>query len=181
MRNAQLALSMKQRNSYVMITKPIVREETRGSQPKELFLTVLQLQSPEPLRPSYQPLALLTRAQLPDFPSFPLYLKPLQTSQLISKSIRKCIKMAASTVAELNCFTLRVYKDIFNNEFEDNIPKISYWLAPIQSHQSRREDEQSPESLIDWPLVSESDQEGEYRWNPEMPNSFLENRYFVDR
>ena len=181
MRNAQLALSMKQSNSYVMITKPRVWEETRGSQPEELFLTVLQLQSPDLLGRSYQPLALLTRKQLPNFPAFPLYLKPGQTSQLISKSIRKCIKMAASTVTELNCFTLRVYKDIFNKEFEDNIPKISYWLAPIQSHQSRREHEQSPESLIDWPIVSESDQEGEYCWNPEMPNSFLENRYFVDR
>lgn len=181
MRNAQLALSMKQSNSYVMITKPRVWEELRGSQPEELFLTVLQLQSPEILGRSYQPLALLTRTQLPDFPAFPLYLKPGQTSQLISKTIRKAMKIAASTVADLNCFTLRVYKDIFNKEFEDSIPKMSYWLAPIRSHQSICEDEQSPESLIDWPIVAESKQEVEYRWSPEMPNSFLENRYFVDR
>ena len=180
MRNAQLALSMKQSNSYVMITKPRVWEETRGSQPEELFLTVLQLQSPELLGRSYQPLALLTRKQLPNFPAFPLYLKPGQTSQLISKSIRKGMKLAASTVTELNCFTLRVYKDIFNKEFENNIPKMSYWLAPIRSHQSICEDEESPESLIDWPIVAESSQEGD-RWNPEMPKSFLENRYFVDR
>ena len=108
MRNAQLALSMKQSNSYVMITKPMLWEKTRGSQPEELFLMVFQLQSPEPLGPSYQPLALLTRAQLPDFPSFSLYFKPVQTCQLISKSIWKIMKLAASTVAELNCFTLRV-------------------------------------------------------------------------
>lgn len=181
MRNAQLALSMKQSNSYVMITKPRVWEETRGSHPEELFLTVLQLQSPELLGRSYQPLALLTRTQLPKFPSFPLYLQPEQTSQLISKSITRGMKLEASTVAKLNGFTLRVYKDVFNKEFEDNIPKMSYWLAPIRSHQVIREDEQSPESLIDWLVVDECNQLGEYRWEPELPNSFLENRYFVDR
>lgn len=181
MRNAQLALSMKQSNSYLMITKPRVWEETRGSYPEELFLTVLQLQSPELLGRPYQPLALLTRTQLPNFPSFPLYLQPEQTSQLISKSIRRGMKLAASTVAELNGFTLRVYRDVFNKEFEDNIPKMSYWLAPIRSRQVIREDEQSPESLIDWAVVTECNQLAEYRWEPEFTNSFLENRYFVDR
>lgn len=181
MRNAQLALSMKQSNSYLMITKPRVWEETRGFQPEELFLTVLQLQSPELLGRPYQPLALLTRTQLPDFPAFPLFLKAGQTSQLISKSIRKGMKLATPTVAELNCFTLRVYKDVFNKEFEDNIPKMSYWLAPIRSDQIIHGDEQSPESLIDWPIVAESNLVGECRWSPEMPNSFLENRYFVDK
>ena len=91
------------------------------------------------------------------------------------------MKLSASRVAELNRFTLRVYKDIFNKEFEYNIPKMSYWLAPIRSHKVIHEDEQFPESLVDWPVVAECNPEGEPRWDPELPNSFLENRYFVDR
>lgn len=42
------------------------------------------------------------------------------------------MKLAAPTVAELNYISLQVYKDIFNKEFEDNISKMSDWLALIR-------------------------------------------------
>lgn len=42
------------------------------------------------------------------------------------------MKLAAPTVAELNYISLQVYKDTFNKEFEDNISKMSDWLALIR-------------------------------------------------
>ncbi len=56
------------------------------------------------------------------------------------------MKLAAPTVAELNYISLQVYKDIFNKEFEDNIPKMSDWLALIRFKLGIA----SPESVIDW-------------------------------
>lgn len=181
MRNAHLALNMKQTNCYDMKIKPSLWENTRCSQPEELFMTVLEVETPENLGRSYQPLALLTRTNLPDFPAFPLYLQVGQTTQLRSTSISKSVKLEGSSLAELNCFTLRIYKDIFNKEFEENIPNMSYWLAPVVAHREIRKEEPSPASLIDWQVLIDVYKQEELGWDQDKPDSYLENRYFVDK
>lgn len=181
MRNAHLALNMKQSNSYKMRIKPSLWEKTRGAQPEALFMTVFEVETPENLRRSYQPLALMTRTHLPDFPAFPLYLQVGQTTNLLSTSISKSVKLVGSSLAELNCFTLRIYKDIFNKEFEDNIPNMSYWLVPIVAHREIRQEEPSPASLIDWQILTDVYKQEELGWDPNKPNDYLENRYMVDK
>lgn len=181
MRNAHLALNMKQTNSYDMKIKPSLWENALGSRPETLFMTVLEVETPENLRRSYQPLALLTRTHLLDFPAFPLYLQVGSTTQIISTSILESVQLVESSLAELNSFTLRIYKDIFNKEFEDNIPNMSYWLAPVVPHREIRQEEPSPASLIDWQVLKEVHMQEELGWDQNKPNSYLENRYFVDR
>lgn len=181
MRNAHLALNMKQSNSYDMKIKPSLWEHTRGSLPEALFMTVLEVETPENLGRAYQPLALLTRTRLPDIPTFVLYLQVGKTTQVLSTSILESVKLVGSSLAELNCFTLRIYKDIFNKEFEDNIPNMSYWLAPIVAHRKIRQEEPSPASLIDWQILKDVYKQEELGWDENKPHDYLENRYLVDR
>lgn len=181
MRNAHLALNMKQSNAYVMKTKPTLWEATRGSWPNELYLTVLDLESPENLGRPYQPLALLTRTCLPDFPSILLYLQVKKTSHLRCTAIQKSIRISEQTLTELNIFMLRIYKDIFNKKFENNVAQMSYWLAPVLEHQKIDREEKSPELLIDWEIVKEVSSKEELKWDTDMPHSYLANRYLVDR
>ena len=181
MRNAHLALNMKQTNCYDMKIKPSLWENTRGSRPEALFMTVLEIETPESLERSYQPLALLTRTQLPEFPTFHLYLQVGKTTKLLSTSILKSLKLEGSSLAELNCFTLRVYKDIFNKEFEDNIPKMSYWLAPVVAHREISREEPFPASLIDWQILNDVHKLEELGWDENKPHSYLEDRYIVDK
>lgn len=181
MRNAHLALNMKKTNAYDMRIKPSLWENSRGSQPEALFMTVLEVETPENLERSYQPLALMTRTKLPDFPRFPLYLQPDQTTQLRSTSILKSLRLVGSNLAELNCFTLRIYKDIFNKEFEDNIPNMSYWLAPVIADQEIHQEEPSPASIIDWQVLNDVYTQEELGWDETKSNNYLENRYIVDK
>ena len=181
MRNAHLALNMKQSNSYNMNIKPTFWEVNRGVCPHELYLTVIELESPEKLGRPSQPLALLTRNRLPEFPSFLLYLQVDRTSHLRSTSIRNGFEVTEKSIAALNNFTLRVYKDIFNKKFEENIAEMSYWLAPLIANRIIDREEASPESLIDWSVVDEVLQKEELGWDNSKPHSYLANRYFVDK
>ena len=181
MRNAHLALNMKKSNSYSMKVKPSLWEASRGVQPQELYLTIIELESPERLGRPCQPLALLTRTRLPDFPSILFYLQVDHTSHLRSISMRNGFKVSEKSLDALNTFTLRVYKDIFNKKFEKNIAEMSYWLAPIIANRSIDREEAFPELLIDWPVVDEVCQKEELGWDHSKPHSYLANRYFVDK
>ena len=184
MRNAHLALNMNKSDMYEMKTKPSVWQQTRGTAPKELFMTVLQLEQPENLGRSSQPLALLTRTRMPDFPPILLYLKIDKQSYVTCTSIATSLAATDLILRKLNRFTLCMYKDIFNKKFEDNIPDMSYWIAPILNRQSIHKDNESPDALIDWQtlnFVHEHDDESGLKWTPETPNSELANRYLVDR
>lgn len=181
MRNAHLALSMKKSNSYIMNIKPSLWESSRGVWPHELYLTIIELESPERLGRPSQPLALLTRTRLPDFPPILLYLQVDHTSHLRSTSMKNSFEVTEKSLAALNNFTLRVYKDIFNKKFEENIPEMSYWLAPVIANPILDTEKSSPESLIDWAIVDEVLQKEELGWDHSKPHDYLANRYFVDK
>ena len=164
-----------------MKIKPSLWEKTRGSEPVELFMTVIRTETQEVIGRTYQPLALLTRTSLPDFPMFPLFLQVGQITQIICTSVLKSVKLLGSTMIEINAFTLRIYKDIFNKEFEDNVSNMSYWLAPIIGHRDICQGEQFPESLIDWTAIKTVYEREELGWDATKPHSYLANRYFVDK
>ena len=181
MRNAHLALNMKSANTYNMIVKPSLWENSRGSCPNYLYLTVLELETPEDLNRPYQPLALLTRTCLPQLPSFTLNLQAEKASELRSISFSTAIDITEQALAKLNAFTLRIYKDMFNKKFEENVAEMSYWLAPIVKDLRIGSDAKSPRTLIDWPVVEEVYEKTELTWDLEKPHSYLADRYLVDR
>ena len=185
MRNAHLALHMNKGNSYPMKVKPSVWERTRGSFPKELFMTVLKLETPDSLGRPSQPLALLTRTAMPDFPPIPLHLQPGKASNVLCTSMTVACQTTNLMVEKLNEFTLRIYKDIFNKTFEVNIAQMSYWLAPILDDELLDKDLETPDTLIDWQSINyvcENDEKGEsLKWSREMPESQLVGRFLVDR
>ena len=183
MRNAHLALNMNKGNSYVMKIKPSLWERTRGSAPEKLFLTVIQLERPDNLGRPSQPMALLTRTAMPDFPPILLYLQVDRTSHVRCTSMKKAFETTDLILNKLNNFTLRIYKDVFNKTFENNIANMSYWLAPVLDRQLIDKDTESPDALIDWQSVDyvyEHDEEA-LKWTRDMPDSQLANRFLVDK
>ncbi len=180
MRNARLAVNTNKCHSYVMRVKPDVWEEYRGSRPTELYVTMIELKRPENLARPCQPLAILTRTRLPNFPPFPLRLQVGKDSDVLSTSFSQSFKVTDSALAALTEFTLRIYKDIFNKEFQENQAQMSYWLAPILSFRPTGFMNQSPDSIIDWLTVDNVSAHKEIRWTEETRHDQLIDRFLVD-
>lgn len=185
--NANLRCAVKEHNSneYRAFSKPKLWERSRGSFPTKLYLTVLQLAVPTNLGRPSQPLALVTRTPLPDFPPMELHLSidKNKNSDAICISISKGFGVARSTVEKLNNFTLSMYKDLHNKVYEDNILNMSYWLAPVLNGQSIHKDCPNPETLIDWSIVDFADihnMKNPIKWYPGMPHEELAHRFVVD-
>lgn len=181
MRNAHLALNMNKAHSYNMKVKPYIWERARGSLPSELFLTILSLEHPENLGRRCQPLALLTRTRLPDFPPFPLHLQVGKVSQLLCTPISTSLDVSSTALMELNEFTLRIYYDIFNKKFEVNEPQMSYWLAPIVDSWKPSHKYDTPGDLIDWTVLSRVSQVSDTPWTVNTPHVEIVDRYLIDR
>ncbi|KAF2838659.1 hypothetical protein M501DRAFT_1031732 [Patellaria atrata CBS 101060] len=180
MRNALLALNSKKSNMYNMRLKPSIWETTRGSVPTQLFLTIIDL--PMGLDRPHQPLGLLTRECLPEFPEFPLHLNDGKVSIVKVIPLKFSFHSTQELLEHLTSFTLRIYKDLFNKTFENEQANMSYWLAPIVSADNAfPEIYQYPENLIDKTTLKVVFENDEYTWSPEMDNSFLANRFLVDR
>ena len=181
MRNARLALNSKQNNAYTMKIKPSLWEESRGVCPTALYMTILQLAYPENLGRPCQPLALLTRTHLPEFPPFLLHLQVDKTSDVICASLPNSFDIDGPTLADINDFTLRLYKDIFNKTFEVNVPEMSYWLAPVYDDWKIRYATLHPQELVDWSVVQHVANTPEIPWTIDTPHDQLINRYLIDR
>lgn len=185
MRNAHLALSMHKGNKYNMKLKPDLWDRTRGSVPVKLFLTIIQLGKPEDLGRTSQPLALLTRTAMPDFPPITFSPQMDKTSNILCTSMTKACQITGLAMEKLHCFTLRIYQDVFNKIYEDDMPNMSYWFAPILDRVIIDKDTKSPYTIIDWHSVDFVYEHGAHekdsRWSSKMPDSQLANRFLVDR
>ncbi|KAL9579266.1 MAG: hypothetical protein Q9203_006771, partial [Teloschistes exilis] len=181
MRNAHLAMNLHKSSSYDMKVKPKVWEESRGSLPASLFMTVLTLQDPDRLGRESQPMVLLTRTQMPDFPPVLLHLQAETTSQLILHTLGGSVPIPRETLSRLNAFTLRVYKDVFNKKFEVNEAEMSYWFAPVVKHFHYTHGKRCSHDLIDWATVSYVYENEAWVWNTDRSDEELEDRYLVDR
>lgn len=181
MRNAHLALNMKNTNAYEMRIKPSIWEETRGSVPEELYMTILGLSNPEFLDRPSQPLALLTRVPMFLFPSFPIYVKPGVATDVLCKPMLQSIVITGHILNKLTRFTLCIYKDIFNKTYEQDEAQMSYWLAPLLDHEIFDVDTPRPQDLIDWKTVDYVYGHEDVSWTPEVPLEKLGDRYLIDR
>ena len=181
--NAMLAVNLKKRTEYGAKLKPRLWEDTRGSFPKKLYLTVFKLANPENLLRPSQPLALVTRTPLPTFPAIGLHLPFDRTSQALIISVTNCLNVTESIVSTLNNFTRCLWRDIYAKTFEDNIPQMSYWFAPIIKDVMIESDTAFPASLIDWDVLRSTDLsnfESPTKWTVDMPDTELEDCFIVD-
>lgn len=154
-------------------------------------MTILELQVPENVGRPCQPLALLTRTRLPDFPQFLLHLQTGKSSKLLCTSLQQSLDIGTTALTEINEFTLRIYKDVFNKTFEVNEPQMSYWLAPIFSDWKSR-GSHTPIELIDWSIVHFPDDPVHWQvvsdrlgskslaWTSDTPEDQLVNRFIID-
>ncbi|KAL9599469.1 MAG: hypothetical protein Q9219_003808 [cf. Caloplaca sp. 3 TL-2023] len=181
MRNAHLALNMNKSSSYDMKIKPKIWQDSRDSLPEILYVTVFKLEKPECLGRASQPIALLTRTPMPDFPSVILHLQPNQTSNLVFDSLRGNLQVSQDTLARLNAFTLRMYKDIFNKKYEVNDRAMSYWFAPIIKSFKIVPGQQSSYDLLDWEVINYVYKNAAWQWDIYCQHSELKDRYLVDR
>lgn len=181
MRNAHLALNLNKSSNYDMKIKPEIWQDFRGLLPECLYMTVLMLERPECLDRASQPIALLTRTRLPDFPCVLLHLQEGKASNLLFDSLQGSLKVSEDTLSRLNAFTLRVYKDIFNKKFEFNIPAMSYWFAPVVQHFRHMTERHNPHELLDWEILNYVYSNEAWQWSIHCPHEELEDRYLVDK
>jgi endoribonuclease Dicer len=177
-RNAQLALSSKKSNMYPMRLKPSLWSEGRGTVPTQLYLTILDVSAG--LDRPHRPIGLLTRRPLPDFPQFPLFLDSGNVTMVITTSIENDLAVTEAVLDHLTTFTLRLWKDVNAKIFAFDVAAMSYWVTPIMVAETPDKGS-SPNTLIDWALLKTVFENEEYPWTPEMPDSFLADKFLVDR
>ena len=180
MRNAHLALNSKKAKSYPMRVKPIIWENSWGTVPTSLYLTIIDLKHPEAMGRSFVPLALLTRTPLIEFPSFLVFPKPGMASDVVCTRVDTALGLSGCQLDVLNTFTLRIFQDIYNKHYEENLPQMSYWLAPIKRSASIRNGHVDPAPLIDWSIMEFVQLNRNIPWTPDMPHTELGDRFLVD-
>jgi endoribonuclease Dicer len=154
-----------------------------GGIPDMLFVTVLNLATPEALGRTSQPLALLTRNPLPQLPSFELHFGGGNHSPVQCTPINHPIEVSATTLDMVNTFTLCLFDHVFSKQYESNPSKMPYFLVPAFSGQVVNGDS-DPLSVISWDIL-QSVQEHQLKWaeNP-WDNKFWQtesDEFFVDK
>ena len=180
-RNAQLALTSKSANHYSRRLKPDVWAcSRRDGIPSRLYITVFKLTQPEAMRRPVQPIALLTRTPMPDFPSFPLHLEQGATSDVQFKSYSDAIQLTEESLASLTTFTIKVFHEVFAKEYNNNQEEMSYWLAPILSNWEDIQLDGPLTRLIDWEALFYAHENKTSRWESGIPKESLVNKFLVD-
>ncbi|KAI9675974.1 MAG: Dicer-like protein 1 [Bathelium mastoideum] len=177
MRNAQLALDSKS-NMYEMMIKPEIWKLGQGTIPSELYLTILDL--PAGYDRPHSPIALLTRTWMPDFPRFPLFLLTGSESLVQTTGVERALKISMEQLEQIDFFTRTIYHDIFAKEFEADIPKMSYWFAPLSIQPGTSIGTLEPTQAVDWDTLKEVWQADQFTWNSSWANGSLVDKFFSD-
>jgi endoribonuclease Dicer len=176
--NAQLALPEKKGCKYPARIKPSLWEQGRDTMPRQLYLTIVDVSNG--LDRSYQPLGLLTRTSLPDFPQFPLFLDSGKVTMVLTKAVEKPLDVDPGIVEQMAIYTHRLWKDVNNKVFDFDPARLSYWVVPVIARDQRSVSE-DPETYIDWAAVMTVNENEEYKWTPSTPNEFLAGKFVLDR
>lgn len=178
MRNAHLALTLKNTQAYDMRVKPSIWTDSVGTVPQELYMMVIVLEGSELSRPC-QPLAVLTKSPLPQIPEIPLYLRPNCRSQALCTPLANRLHVDLDALNAINAFTLRIFKDVFNKTYEANVTTMPYWLVPIipgcnLSAQAKGEE------IVDWQAIRLVHENEFLPWDEHTPNDFFADKFLVD-
>ncbi|KAI0418610.1 hypothetical protein F5X98DRAFT_113883 [Xylaria grammica] len=180
MRNARLAISSKKRAEYLMRRKPVTWSVL--GVPERLFVTVLKLSNPEALGRPSQPLALLTREQLPRIATFPLYFGNQQTSDVECFPLSAAMNCLPGDIDGLNRFTLRIFKDVFSKEYASEAEKMPYYFAPLiySHHSGRLVSCEDPRAIINWDCIVEiQNTPGDIEWE-NAPETIFDDKFVRD-
>lgn len=178
MRNALLAVNSKKTNQYKLRDKPAIWKQSTGPLSSQFWATIVDF--PQGLERPHQPLALITRTPLPDFPRFPVFLNDSRETVVASRQFQQPLSLSERDVMALSVFTFRIFRDIFSKTYEEEPDRLSYLLAPaIISSLGRVEGE--AKDAVDWKIVEEVFTHQEHCWTPGDSNNFLLNRFLVDR
>jgi endoribonuclease Dicer len=178
-RNALLALSEKKRGMYSMLIKPVFWKLGRGVVPTCLYLTTIDLDAG--LDRPHQPMGLLTRHPFPQMPKFPIYLTDGRPSNVVSLSSRTPLHVSAKTIEVLTGFTLRIYEDIYNKKYENDVQKISYWVVPIlPAKMSSPPSFTALDEVLDMDQIRKVYDDPTWKWTVDTEPGDLLDRYFVD-
>ncbi|KAK3110193.1 Dicer-like protein 1, partial [Teratosphaeriaceae sp. CCFEE 6253] len=184
LRNALLAAGMDKSTHYIMRTKPAIWEETRGTMPTELYMTFVDFS--EGLNHAHRPLCMLTRAPLPQFPAFPMFLNDGRTSSICSRVFAKPLAVTADIMGKFTAFTFLIFKDIFSKSYERNGEQLSYWLAPaavLTTPPSNTQNDVPSHDVppeMDWALLDEAFAHDELKWTPDIAPESLLDKFIVD-
>jgi endoribonuclease Dicer len=179
MRNALLALSEKKKGSYPKLIKPNFWKQNRGTLPKCLYLTTVDVDAD--LDRPHQPLGLLTRLPFPHLPKFPVYRNDGRTSNIVSRSDATPIYLTQKFLEMVTQFTLRIYEDIYNKIYEYDVNKMSYWVVPLVTDKPLAETSLSAfEQALDMEQIRKVYREPSWRWTVKTKNEDLIDKYFVD-
>ncbi|KAH7398246.1 endoribonuclease dcr-1 [Pyrenochaeta sp. MPI-SDFR-AT-0127] len=177
-RNAQLALGGK-KGKYPMLIKPEYWTLGRGTTPQQLYFTIIDVDAG--LDRPHQPFALLTRQPFPRLPNFPIYLTSGRPSNIVSLPSAAPQSLNTELLEVLTKFTLRLYEDIYNKVYEYDVPKMSYWIAPVRLSQVSAVSSSSKlEQVLDIEQIRNVSKEPAWQWTSETKVDDLIDKYFVD-
>ncbi|KAH9882094.1 Dicer-like protein 1 [Plenodomus biglobosus] len=178
-RNALLAVSEKKKGKYPMLIKPNFWKQGRDTVPEHLYLTIINVDAG--LDRPHQPLGLLTRRPFPQLPSFPIYLADGRPSHVVSQPVPMGWPITSEILEMITKFTLRIYQDIYNKEYDYNTQKVSYWVIPVLA--DRIHTPQSCTSIVDMVDMEQIRQvctNPTWDWTPETRTEDLLDKYYVD-
>ena len=172
--NAHLAVSEKKTGKYLMRLKPSMWAEGRGSIPSTVYLTVIDM--PDGLSRPHQPIGLITRHPLPQFPTFPLFLDDGQITNVRSYPVSS-FAVSEEEVVMFTQYTLLLLLHVNAKKYEENAGNMSYWVAPIHPASGK---EMNARSCVNWDAITYALRAEFAQWEPGMPNEYLENKFIVD-
>lgn len=179
MRGARLAIKSHRQRPHKIQLKPSMWQEDRGSMPKTLYLTGIRLGHgwDRPVRP----IGLLTRRELPQLPSFPLFKLNGDLSTVLSHADSTAMSVDENLLSQFTWFTLSLFKDIYNKKFEEKPESMSYWMVPLLDDVNFPETMLSdPSRAIDMKLLQSMHGEDPLKWQPGMTNEDLVNKFLID-
>ncbi|KAG9625775.1 dicer-like protein, partial [Aureobasidium melanogenum] len=179
MRNAALALSSKQTGMYNMRVKPRIWKDGRGSIPSVVYLTHIDVS--EGLGRPHQPLLLVTRRPMPNFPEFPLFLNDGCRTDVKLTALTTPCKVTEVELVKFNRFTLSIFKDLYNKTYEFDLLNMSYWLVPFDQSAQLVDTQDTPFQLIDWATLNYLCENSKgIQWSLNMSDSLLVDKFFID-
>jgi endoribonuclease Dicer len=175
MRNARIGIRTKNLTAYGCRLKPTMWTEGSGSVPTEVYMTVIDVDGS--LGRPHQPLAILSREPLPNFPSFPVFLLNGDSTNVLVHSDSTPIPCVNSLLQKATNFTLTLLLDLFKKDYEESVAAMPYWVVPILPSS----DLQSTRYQIDIACLDHVIASKGEIWTPEMPLENMEDRFMVDK
>ncbi|RMJ25984.1 hypothetical protein PHISP_03162 [Aspergillus sp. HF37] len=179
MRNAKLALTLKNRNQYDMVSKPSFWRQQQGAVPVTLYATVISLMPSKPLTKEHGRIVMLTRQRLPNIPPFSIFLDDDVDTTVLSESVEDAFPISEEELESLTTFTIRVFRDIFHKTYDRQIDKMPYWFAPA-STEKKPEGSPYTSTMVDWKLLSYIQENDEAQRTDGMCPESLSNLFVFD-